>query len=80
MSCKGCAYAVLLSGAWCCDYLNVTGDCRRCAERKEYICCADCKQRALCLAACRNGPARCGLEDKKSRQTDRKPEAHASGS
>lgn len=25
MSCKGCAYAVLLSGTWCCDYLSVTG-------------------------------------------------------
>lgn len=39
----------------------------RCAERKEYICCADCEKRPLCLAACRNDPARCGLENKQSR-------------
>lgn len=31
-----------------------------CAERKEYVCCADCPRRPLCLAACRNDPARCG--------------------
>lgn len=30
MSCKGCAYAVLLSGTWCCDYLSLTGHCRPC--------------------------------------------------
>lgn len=30
MSCKGCVYAVLLSGAWCCDYLQITGHCRPC--------------------------------------------------
>lgn len=30
MSCKGCAYAALLSGAWCCDYLSVTGHRRPC--------------------------------------------------
>lgn len=30
MSCKGCVYAVLLSGAWCCDYLSVTGRRRPC--------------------------------------------------
>ena len=30
MSCKGCAYAVYLSGAWCCDYLQITGHCRPC--------------------------------------------------
>lgn len=30
MSCKGCAYAVLLSGAWYCDYLQITGHCRPC--------------------------------------------------
>lgn len=30
MSCKGCAYAVCLSGAWCCDYLSITGHCRPC--------------------------------------------------
>ena len=41
MSCKGCAYAVLLSGTWCCDYLSVTGHCRPyppgegCTVRKE---------------------------------------------
>lgn len=52
----------------------------RCAERKEYLCCADCERRALCLAACRNDPERCGLEDRRSRQSNGKPEAHASGS
>ena len=30
MSCKGCAYAAQLSGAWCCDYLQITGHCRPC--------------------------------------------------
>ena len=30
MSCKGCAYAVRLSSAWCCDYLLMTGHCRPC--------------------------------------------------
>lgn len=30
VSCKGCAYAVLLSGAWCCDYLLITGRRRPC--------------------------------------------------
>ncbi|WP_297301122.1 hypothetical protein [uncultured Oscillibacter sp.] len=30
MSCKGCAYAALLSGAWCCDYLSMTGHRRPC--------------------------------------------------
>lgn len=30
MSCKGCVYAALLSGAWCCDYLGVTGHRRPC--------------------------------------------------
>lgn len=30
MSCKGCAYAVCLSEAWCCDYLLITGHCRPC--------------------------------------------------
>lgn len=30
MICKGCAYAVCLSGAWCCDYLQITGHCRPC--------------------------------------------------
>lgn len=39
----------------------------RCAERKEYICCADCERRPLCLAACRNDPARCGLEDRRGK-------------
>lgn len=42
MSCEGCAYAVLLSGMWCCDYLLMTGRRRPgppgedCTERKEY--------------------------------------------
>lgn len=40
----------------------------RCAELKEYICCADSPRRPLCLAACRNDPARCGLEDRRSRK------------
>lgn len=41
MSCEGCAYAVLLSGMWCCDYLLMTGRRRPgppgedCTERKE---------------------------------------------
>lgn len=35
-----------------------------CAELKDYICRADCERRSLCLVACRNDPARCGLEDK----------------
>lgn len=39
----------------------------RCAERKDYVCCADCLRQPLCLAACRNDPERCGLEDKRSR-------------
>ena len=30
MSCKGCAYAVYLSGAWCCNYLQINGRCRPC--------------------------------------------------
>lgn len=30
MSCKGCAYTVLLSGVWCCNYLQITGRCRPC--------------------------------------------------
>lgn len=30
MSCEGCVYAVLLSGAWCCDYLLMTGHRRPC--------------------------------------------------
>lgn len=30
MSCKGCDYAVLLSGEWCCDYLSVSGHRRPC--------------------------------------------------
>lgn len=30
MSCKGCAYAVYLSGAWCCDYLQIVGHRRPC--------------------------------------------------
>lgn len=30
MSCKGCAYAVYLSGAWCCDYLQIAGHRRPC--------------------------------------------------
>ncbi len=30
MSCKGFAYAVLLSGAWCCDYLQIVGHRRPC--------------------------------------------------
>ncbi len=30
MSCKGCAYAMLLSGAWGCDYLSITGHRRPC--------------------------------------------------
>lgn len=30
MSCEGCFYAVLLSGAWCCDYLLMTGRRRPC--------------------------------------------------
>lgn len=30
MSCKGCAYAALLSGMWCCDYLSMTGHRRPC--------------------------------------------------
>lgn len=30
MSCKGCAFAVLLSGVWYCDYLQITGHCRPC--------------------------------------------------
>lgn len=30
MSCKGCVYAVLLSGAWCCDYLQIVGHRRPC--------------------------------------------------
>ena len=28
MSCKGCAYTVLLSGVWCCDYLQIIGQRR----------------------------------------------------
>lgn len=39
----------------------------RCAELGDYICCADCERRPLCLAACQNDPERCGLEDKRSR-------------
>ncbi len=39
----------------------------RCAERKEYLCCADCPQRPLCLAACQNDPGRCGLEDRRAK-------------
>ncbi len=30
MSCKGCAYAVYLSGVWCCDYLQIAGHRRPC--------------------------------------------------
>lgn len=30
MSCKGCAYAVPLSGEWYCDYLSITGHRRPC--------------------------------------------------
>ena len=30
MSCKGCVYAVYLSGAWCCDYLQIVGHRRPC--------------------------------------------------
>ncbi len=30
VSCKGCAYAVLLSGVWCCDYLQIAGHRRPC--------------------------------------------------
>ena len=30
MSCKGCAYAAQLSGAWCCDYLQIVGHRRPC--------------------------------------------------
>ena len=30
MSCKGCAYAAQLSGAWCCDYLQIVGHPRPC--------------------------------------------------
>ena len=30
MSCKGCAYAAQLSGAWCCDYLQIVGPRRPC--------------------------------------------------
>lgn len=30
MSCEGCGYAILLSGAWCCDYLSITGHRRPC--------------------------------------------------
>lgn len=30
MSCKGYAYAALLSGTWCCDYLSMTGHRRPC--------------------------------------------------
>ncbi len=30
MSCKGCAYTVLLSGVWCCDYLQIIGHRRPC--------------------------------------------------
>lgn len=37
----------------------------RCAELKDYVCCADCQRRPLCLVACRNDPARCGLEDRR---------------
>ena len=32
---------------------------------KDYVCCADCPRRPLCLAACRNDPERCGLEDRR---------------
>lgn len=37
----------------------------RCAELRDSICCVDCQRRPLCLVACRNDPARCGLEDKR---------------
>lgn len=40
----------------------------RCAELKEYICCADCEQRSLCLAACQNDPSWCGLEKQENLQ------------
>ena len=40
----------------------------RCAERKEYICCADCERRSLCLAACQNDPSWCGLEKQENSQ------------
>lgn len=30
MTCKDCVYAVKLSGAWCCDYLALTGHRRPC--------------------------------------------------
>ncbi len=34
-NCKGCAYAVRLSGDWCCDYLNLTGRRRPCPPGEE---------------------------------------------
>lgn len=37
----------------------------RCGELGDYVCCADCERRPLCLAPCRNDPARCGLEDRR---------------
>ena len=40
----------------------------RCADRIEYICCADCERRLLCPAACWNDPVRCGLEKQENSQ------------
>lgn len=37
----------------------------RCATLGDYICCVDCERRPLCLAACKNDPAQCGLEDRR---------------
>lgn len=40
-SCKGCVYAIKLSGDWCCDYLGIVGHSRprdeagRCLARKK---------------------------------------------
>lgn len=39
----------------------------RCTEQGDYICFVDCERRPLCLAACKNDPARCGLEDKRKK-------------
>ncbi len=39
----------------------------RCAELKDYICCADCTRRLLCLSPCQNDPERCRLEDRRPR-------------
>lgn len=40
----------------------------RCTATKDFTCCADCDRRPLCLAACRNDPKWCGLEDRRPRK------------